>query len=102
VLSGANLDPDNDGHSNYAEYLAGTNPLDDGSHLNVNCTSGAPRSALTWLSIFGKQYSVESSSTLFSGSWSNIGTNLNGTGQMMQFADPNPDAGMRFYRVKVQ
>jgi hypothetical protein len=57
---------------------------------------------LNWLSVFGKQYSVECSSTLFGGSWSVIGTNINGTGQMMQFSDPNPNASMRFYRVKVQ
>jgi hypothetical protein len=102
LLSAANLDPDGDGHSNYAEFVAGTNPLDGVSHLNVNCSSGAPRTALTWPSIFGKQYSVECSSTLFGGSWSVIGTNLSGTGQAMQFADPNAANGLRFYRVKVQ
>lgn len=102
VLSTASLDPDADGHSNYAEYVAGTNPMDGISHLNVTCQSGAPRSALTWPSVFGKQYSVECSSTLFGGSWSVIGTNLSGTGQSIQFADPNPDSGIRFYRVKVQ
>jgi hypothetical protein len=101
LLSGANLDPDGDGHSNYAEFMAGTNPLDGISHLNLNCVS-APSSALSWPSIFGKLYSVECSSTLFGGSWSTIGTNLGGTGQMMQFSDPNPAGGMRFYRVKVQ
>ncbi len=102
LLSGANLDPDGDGHSNYAEYVAGTNPLDGISHLNVTCPSGAFRSALTWPSVFGKKYSVECSSTLFGGSWSSIATNLPGTGQPQQFADPNPANVMRFYRVKVQ
>jgi hypothetical protein len=102
LLSGASLDPDGDGHSNYAEFKAGTNPLDGVSYLNVTCMGGAPRSALTWPSIFGKQYSIECSSTLFGGSWSTIGTNLPGTGQPLQFADPNPANVMRFYRVKVQ
>jgi hypothetical protein len=102
LLSAANLDPDGDGHSNYEEFKAGTNPLDGISTLNIKCSSAAARSALTWPSIFGKQYSVESSSTLFGGSWSVIGTNVPGTGQDIQFADPNPTSGIRFYRVKVQ
>jgi hypothetical protein len=102
VLSGAGLDPDHDGHSNYAEFKAGTNPLDVISHLNLNCPGSIPGSGLSWPSIFGKLYSVECSSTLFGGSWSVIGTNINGTGQLMQFDDPNPSTGMRFYRVKVQ
>lgn len=102
LLSAANLDPDGDGHSNYAEFKAGTNPLDVISHLNLSCANGNPLSPLTWPSVFGKLYSVECSSTLFGGSWSVIGTNLNGTGQMMQFNDPNPSGSMRFYRVKVQ
>ncbi|MDB6058268.1 MAG: hypothetical protein JWO95_2112, partial [Verrucomicrobiales bacterium] len=102
LLSGANLDPDGDGHSNFAEFKAGTNPLGAGSYLNVTCLGGAPRSALMWPSVFGKQYTIESSSTLFGGSWSTIGTNVPGTGQPLQFADPNPANAMRFYRVKVQ
>jgi len=102
LLSGANLDPDNDGHTNLAEFKAGTNPLDRVSHLNLKCANAAPSSALSWPSVFGKLYTVESSSTLFGGSWSVIGTNLSGTGQTMQFSDPNPAGGMRFYRVKVQ
>jgi hypothetical protein len=101
MLSDRNLDPDGDGHSNYAEFVAGTNPLDCVSHLNINSQGGAARSAITWPSVFGKQYSVESSSTLFGGSWSVIGT-ASGTGQTIQFADPNPSSGIRFYRVKVQ
>jgi hypothetical protein len=102
LLSGANLDPDGDGQSNYAEFKAGTNPLDIISHLNVKCPSVVPDGSITWPSVFGKQYSVECSSTLFGGSWSVPGANLNGTGQTMQFNDPNPSGTMRFYRVKVQ
>jgi sugar lactone lactonase YvrE len=102
ILSGADLDPDHDGHSNLAEFKAGTNPLDGVSHLALNCDAGAPRSAVSFPSVFGKQYTVECSSSLFSGSWSVIGTNLSGTGQTIQFADPNPTPGTRFYRVKVQ
>ena len=58
---------------------------------------------MQWLSVPGKTYMVQSSSSLFATNWSTTASNLPGTGQMMQLSDTNtPAPPARFYRVQVQ
>lgn len=58
-------DADGDGKSNYAEYLAGTDPKNASSKLFVRGISPAGNGlTLNWDSISGKSYSVERSANL--------------------------------------
>jgi sugar lactone lactonase YvrE len=100
LLSAANLDPDGDGASNWQEYVAGTNPQDPASVLQI---TPAANFSIQWPSVPGKTYALESSTSLFSTNWIVLTTNLSGTGQTMQIQDTNlPSPPARFYRVVVQ
>jgi hypothetical protein len=103
LLSAANLDPDGDGASNWQEYVAGTNPMDPASVLQLTPLAPSPNFNLQWPSVPGKTYRVQSSASLFSTNWFTTASNLPGTGQMMQLSDTNlPAPPARFYRVQVQ
>jgi sugar lactone lactonase YvrE len=103
LLSAANLDADGDGASNWQEYVAGTNPMDPTSVLQLTPLASAPNFTVQWPSIVGKTYMVQSSSSLASTNWSITASNLPGTGFMMQLSDTNlPAPPARFYRVQVQ
>ena len=55
----ANLDPDNDGFSNYAEYLAGTDPNDPNSKFQVEISNGEQGTPiLTWQHEDYRSYTV--------------------------------------------
>jgi hypothetical protein len=56
-----NSDPDEDGLSNLKEYLAGTNPLDPNSDLSLSVTqsSGQSGATLSWRTVQGKKYQIE-------------------------------------------
>jgi sugar lactone lactonase YvrE len=100
LLSAANLDPDGDGASNYQEYVAGTNPQDSTSVLQITPTTNF---TLQWPSVAGKTYALEFSTSLFSTNWTVLCTNMVGTGQTMQIQDTNlPAPPSRFYRIVVQ
>jgi sugar lactone lactonase YvrE len=103
LLSAANLDPDGDGASNWQEYVAGTNPMDPTSVLQLTPMAPAPNFTVEWPSVPGKTYQVKSATSLFSTNWITTASNLAGTGQMMQLSDTNtPAPPARFYRVQVQ
>jgi hypothetical protein len=100
LLSAANLDPDGDGASNWQEYVAGTNPQDPNSVLQVTANTNF---IVQWPSVPGKTYALESSTSLFSTNWTVLCTNMVGTGQVMQIQDTNlPAPPARFYRIVVQ
>ena len=96
-------DNDGDGVSNAAEVAAGTNPLDASSVFKI--TSIAPASGggitVTWSTVAGKTYSVESTANLASGSWTQIATGLSSSTGTGTYTDPNPGTGKIFYRIKV-
>jgi hypothetical protein len=101
-LSVSNADADGDGYDNWHEYIAGTDPNDRTSRLNVSANtvpSGQPGS-IQWPSVANKQYSIQHSTTLFPGVWSTIAT-VTGTGTTMQFNDTTAGKSY-FYRVQVQ
>jgi sugar lactone lactonase YvrE len=104
ALSAASADPDGDGASNWQEYIAGTNPLDATSvfeFLPATTPAGAGF-VLQWPSVVNKHYTLQYSSSAGPGNWTTIVTNLDGTGQPMQWTDPNAAAAARFYRALVQ
>jgi hypothetical protein len=59
-LSGANADPDGDGESNLAEYMAGTNPTNSASVFRIiSATRSGNACDLSWSSVGGVRYRVQ-------------------------------------------
>jgi hypothetical protein len=98
----AQEDPDLDGMNNGAEELAGTDPFDAKSALNVGIARmGGGSIALNWPSVPGKSYRVQ---------WcDNLATAFTVTGQSTvipassgtttMWTDQDPSASNRFYRI---
>jgi Fn3 associated len=106
-LAQASADPDGDGVSNLAEFLAGTNPVDSNSrlclaaHRQLNTGNGSPLLTLRWPSCPNKRYTVEAASSLTSGYWTELGSGLVGTGQELEFTPAAPADSTQFFRVRV-
>jgi hypothetical protein len=103
ILSQASADADGDGMNNYQEYVAGTDPTDRNSVLVSSTTRTGATSpqdcVIHWPSVAGKQYTIQRSSSLFTGPWTVIGTTT-GTGGTMEFHDVS-GGNSRYYRVQV-
>jgi hypothetical protein len=106
-------DPDHDGMTNLQEYQAGTNPLDNNSHLsfvnvkNVDSSQNGqpgPRVSMPlveWSSIYGKHYSVLRSADPRAG-YAVLQTDIVATPPLNSFTDTNAvGAGPFFYRVRL-
>jgi hypothetical protein len=99
-------DPDGDGMSNVAEFLAGTDPRDARSQLHLICTpqaqaDGTLSVTLRWLSAPGKTYVVESASDPGRGAWSAQASGLAGTGAWLEWHQTEVSGSLRFYRVRM-
>jgi hypothetical protein len=96
-----NADPDHDGMSNFAEFWAGTDPLDPNSVLAINSTSLLNNGmiTITWESVAGKSYTIRYSTDLLT--WNDLVAPVNGTGSAISVTDPTPvqQTGQRFYRI---
>ena len=66
------FDSDGDGASNLQEFLAGTNPTDPDSVLNVRIVSTSQGHSVKWNAIPGCLYRVQTSLDLRS--WQDVGT----------------------------
>jgi len=96
-------DNDGDGLTNLQEYLAGTDPNDSRNFLGIiSVTIAAPDTLITFSSVAGKFYRVESSDDLIAGSWSTIEDNVLGTGANVAVTNFNAaDLPQRTYRVRL-
>ncbi len=101
----ATADEDGDGTSNAAEQTAGTNPLNNASVFRIeSIASVSTNYTVTWSSVIGKNYLVESSPDLTS-----TFTALSGTipasntppGTSTSYIDTNVTGSKKFYRVKI-
>lgn len=98
-------DADGDGVCNYAEYLAGTNPLDSNSVLRLNTDSASaerwsgPR--LRWQNNLHRRQILEYRDSLLSGEWMPLYTNQNLDGAVTEITDPGATGKARFYRLRV-
>ena len=64
-VSGPDADPDGDGLSNWQEFLAGTNPRNANSVLQISEVRKVPEGlALSWDSVAGRSYSIAVSTSL--------------------------------------
>jgi hypothetical protein len=98
-------DPDGDGVPNWMEYLAGTNPTDPNSRLQlsgpaIQAGKAQSQKVIQWLTAPGKAYEVQWSSSLSSGSWSTLAT-VSGDGTVANCSDSNITAAVRYYRLHV-
>jgi subtilisin family serine protease len=100
-----NADPDHDGMSNLAEWLAGTNPTNAASNLRLTLLSATNANAvvLGWTSVAGKTYWLERSTNLLTGFDSTVATNITATAPTNSQTDTVILSGnARFYRVGVE
>jgi subtilisin family serine protease len=100
-----NADPDHDGMSNLAEWLAGTNPTNAASCLRLALLSASNSNGvvLSWPSVAGKTYWLARSTNLSTGFNSTIFTNIAATAPINTKTDTvifPRSAG--FYRVGVE
>jgi len=94
----ATADTDGDKLTNIGEFIAGTDPLDPRSNLQIADFGPAN---LSWVSVAGRQYSVWYTDDLTApDSWQVISNNITGTGASLRCDLPPADA-QRFYRVTV-
>jgi hypothetical protein len=100
--SGANGpegDADSDQFSNIAEYLAGTDPRDPDSLLEIITQTDGGRQ-LTWKSVPGKSYRVYATANVTE-SFEPISTAIPATTTTMAFMDFGSVGAHKFYRVEV-
>jgi hypothetical protein len=69
-ISGDNADPDGDGLSNIAEYIAGTNPRDAHSYLGVGAIATETGIGLRFEAMPGRSYDIVTRESVDSGIWS--------------------------------
>ena len=102
-ISGASGDPDNDGVSNDAEYIADTNPTNSSSRLSIQLLSGGTNRAVLFQSSANRKYTLYYSTNLTSGVWTNVPsqTGITGNGGADDLIDSLPAATPCFYRVGV-
>jgi hypothetical protein len=105
-------DADLDGVSDWAEYIAGTNPTNSASapELTITLFEGQPAIGFTALAADGagyaglnRYYSLESSADLASELWTGVPgyTNLLGANQTVIYPAPM-DAEARYYRTRIE
>ena len=94
-------DTDGDGQSNAFEAAAGTNPRQPTSVIKVTAiTPDAAGLRLTFPTMAGKGYQVQSSTSLDSPDWENVGTVTEGDGNPASAVVTAP-VNKRFHRVAV-
>jgi hypothetical protein len=99
------VDSDLDGHNNWQEWVAGTNPTNPVSVLRLGLPLVTPGDVmLTWTSVTNRFYTLESATNLNSApAFSVLKSNLTGLPGTTSWTDTNhPAAGPRYYRVRVE
>jgi hypothetical protein len=101
LLLDPNGDNDGDGMINANEDLAGTDPLSGSSSMKINAITSpvAGSFTVTWASVVGKVYRVQSSTTLTGNSWSNVSTDITATAATSSWTDASAGGVTKFYRV---
>ena len=96
----ADADPDDDGLTNWQEYLAGTHPNDPGSTLKLTVHTTDTGLALEFLAVSNRIYSVLFKTALAADTW-NVLTNLVNDQATRNFSIPLEfsEDPHRFYRV---
>jgi len=101
AITAAHMDADGDGLSNLQEFLAGTNPADARSKLEIRGAASGEGDTLhmDFISAPDKVYVIEGTDNLASGVWQTIETVV-GDGSVKQMVKSIPD-GVSFYRIRL-
>lgn len=100
-LAGADMDADNDGLTNFQEFIAGTHPRDSKSRLEFMGArpDGGSGVRLDFVSAPGKTYILEGTDDVASGQWETIET-ITGDGSLKSAVQANT-GNLRFYRIRL-
>ena len=103
LLLDPNGDNDGDGMINANEDLAGTDPLNGNSSMKINAITSPVAGSFTvsWASVVGKVYRVQSSTDLISNSWTDVSTDIAATGTTSSWTDSSATGAKKFYRVRL-
>lgn len=98
-----NADPDGDGVPNWMEFLAGTDPTDARSKLQLGCAGsvagkGQNQMQLNWLTAPGRAYALQWSTSLVGGAWNTL-TTVSGDGAPATCVDTNNAGPQHYYRL---
>lgn len=93
------VDSDQDGVTDLAEYITGTDPLDSRSFPSIqDATFGQ---GVRFQTVRGRLYDLQKCNTLVSNDWKTVRANIPGTGTQMNIPDESGDLSA-FYRFAVQ
>jgi hypothetical protein len=95
----AGLDSDGDTMTNGEEYIAGTNPQDPTSYLQVQDVAAENSATITFQAVSNRTYSIEYTDSLSSPAWNKLtDVAAAATNRTATVIDPAPGA-VRFYRL---
>lgn len=94
-------DSDKDGMSNYDEYIAGTDPTDDNSFLEVLSEAYDSGLVISWSSVTGKVYSLCYCTNLVTDDFCVTQSAIEATPPMNTFTAEVTNADCVFYRISV-
>jgi len=103
LSSAPDANPDDDSLTNWEEYMAGTDPLDDHSELVVFTVRplSENRMELSWASVPGRQYRVERASAA-DGSYTTLMEEIPADAPVNVWVDDSPSVATAIYRVSVK
>jgi len=85
--------------TNGQEYIAGTDPQNPLSYLNVDKISALNSASIEFLAMSNRTYTIQFTDSLSSGAWSRLGDVVaRSTNRVELLSDPNPGPN-RFYRI---
>ncbi|MDF7798584.1 fibronectin type III domain-containing protein [Pontiellaceae bacterium B1224] len=97
------VDNDVDGFKTWEEYVAGTDPTNSMSLLELNSLVSTTNGlVISWQSVEGKSYSISANTDLVNGTPSVIVTNIMGMAVETSHTNTASGANMMFYRVGVE
>ena len=96
-------DADHDGQSNWAEFVAGTDPTSVSSRLALNAvaTVSADHFEVRWQSAAGRRYTLLKSATL-DGAFTVVATGLSASPPENSFTDESATGAAAFYKIRVE
>lgn len=99
--AGPTRDPDGDMYTNAQEFLAGSNPVDAKSVLELRrVTMDQEGTVIEWSSGEGKYYRVWAREQIPGAPWQLISDVLQAGGSVMQYRDPDVTREIKFYQVE--